>query len=44
MVLPGATPHTFNTVSEVIDLVEGALPDRLFQQPEGYRRVASLAP
>jgi hypothetical protein len=40
--MPGGAQHTSETVSEVTELVEGPLADKLFQPPEGYRRVGSL--
>jgi hypothetical protein len=40
--LPGGSAHSFDTLSEVINLVEGTLPDRLFREPDGYRRVTNL--
>lgn len=30
------------TVSEVTDLFEGTLPEKVFQQPDGYQRVTNL--
>jgi hypothetical protein len=41
-VLPGGARHTNETVSEVTELVEGTLPEKLFQPPDGYQRVGSL--
>jgi hypothetical protein len=40
--LPGASRHTSEHVIEVTELVEGNLPDSLFQPPDGYQRVASV--
>jgi hypothetical protein len=40
--LPGGSHHSCESISEVTDLVEGTLPDKLFQPPDGYQRVASL--
>ena len=40
MAQPGGARQSHETVSEVVELVEGPLPERLFQEPEGYRRVA----
>lgn len=40
--LPGAAPHNFESVSEVTELFEGALPDKLFQLPDGYQQVTNL--
>jgi hypothetical protein len=40
--LPGGARQSHETVSEVVELVEGPLPDRLFHEPEGYQRVALL--
>jgi hypothetical protein len=34
--------HNYESVSEVTDLVEGTLSDKLFQPPDGYQRMASL--
>ncbi len=42
LALPGGSRRIDDTVSEVTELVEGTLPDKLFQTPEGYQRVASL--
>jgi hypothetical protein len=42
IVVPGGAGHSFDTVSEVIDLVEGPLSDKIFRQPDGYQRVANL--
>ena len=41
VVLPGSSRHD-ESVSEVIELFERALPDTLFQPPAGYRRVTNL--
>ena len=41
-VLLAGSHHNYERVSEVTDLVEGTLPDKLFQPPDGYQRVASL--
>jgi hypothetical protein len=41
-VLPGGSRQNNDAVSEVTELVEGTLPDKLFQLPEGYQRVGSL--
>jgi hypothetical protein len=40
--LPGGSHHSYESVSEVTDLVGGTLPDKLFEPPGGYQRVASL--
>jgi hypothetical protein len=40
--LPGGSPHKYESVSEVIELFDGVLPDRVFQPPDGYQRVANL--
>jgi hypothetical protein len=42
LALPGGSHQTSETVSEVIEMVEGALPDKLFQPPDGYQRVNSF--
>jgi hypothetical protein len=42
VVLGGGSHHNDESVREVTDLVEGTLPDKLFQPPDGYQRVASL--
>jgi hypothetical protein len=42
VVFPGVSHQTIETVSEVTELLEVALPDKLFQPPEGYRRVESF--
>ena len=42
LVLPDGSRHTNESVSEVTELVDGTLPDKLFQPPDGYQRVASL--
>ena len=42
MALPGGARQSHETVSEVVELVDGPLPDRLFHEPEGYQRVALL--
>jgi hypothetical protein len=42
MLLPGVSYINRASISEITDLVEGTLPDRLFQPPAGYQRVASL--
>ena len=42
MVLPGGSHQTTETVSEVTELLEATLPDKLFQAPEGYQRVKSF--
>jgi hypothetical protein len=41
VVLPGSSRHD-ESVSEVTELSERALPDTLFQPPAGYRRVTNL--
>jgi hypothetical protein len=41
--MPGAPAHTFENSSQVIELDEGPLPDRLFQPPDGYHRVDQLS-
>lgn len=40
--VPGGAQHTGVTESEVTELVEGPLADKLFQPPDGYQRVGSL--
>jgi hypothetical protein len=40
--VPGAAPHKFESISEVTELFEGALPDKLFQVPDGYQQVTNL--
>lgn len=42
VVLSGGLHHRYESVSEVTYLTESALPDALFQPPEGYQRVANL--
>ena len=42
VVLSGGLHHRYESVSEVTYLTESALPDTLFQPPEGYQRVAKL--
>jgi hypothetical protein len=42
IVLPGGSRQDSEHVTEVSDLMEGTLPDKLFQPPDGYQRVASL--
>src|SRR5262249_42724857 len=42
VVPPGGSHHNDEKVSEVTDLVKDTLPDKLFQPPDGYQRVASL--
>jgi hypothetical protein len=42
MLLPGGSYLNPASISEITDLVEGTLPDRLFQPPADYQRVASL--
>ena len=39
MIPPGGSHKTIETVSEVTELLEVALPDKLFRPPEGYQRV-----
>jgi hypothetical protein len=39
--LPGSSRH-YESVSEVTELFEGALPDTLFQPPDGHQRVTNL--
>lgn len=41
--MPGAPAHTFENSSQVIELDEAPLPDRLFQPPDGYQRVDQLS-
>ncbi len=43
IVLPGGSLHNFDSVREVIDLVESPLPDKLFHPPDGYRRVEKFS-
>jgi hypothetical protein len=38
----GGAQHSYESVTEVTDLVEGTLPDKLFQPPEGFQRVESF--
>jgi hypothetical protein len=40
--LPGGSRQIYESVSEVTELVEGSLPDKLFRPPDGYQRVESL--
>jgi hypothetical protein len=40
--LPGGARHNFESVSEVIELFEGILSDKLFRPPDGYQRVTNL--
>ena|SRR5215472_7959021 len=40
--LPGGSHHSYESVSEITELVELTLPDKFFQPPDGYQRVASL--
>jgi hypothetical protein len=42
VVLPGGSRQDSEHITEVSDLMEGTLPDKLFQPPDGYQRVASL--
>ena len=42
VVLGDGSHNNHESVSEVIDLAEGTLPDRIFQPPDSYQRVASL--
>jgi hypothetical protein len=42
MILPRGSHETIETVSEVTQLLEVALPDKLFRPPEGYKRVESF--
>jgi hypothetical protein len=42
LVLPGGPSQTSETITEVTELVEGPLPDKLFQPPDDYQRVVSL--
>jgi hypothetical protein len=42
VVLSGGLHHQDESVSEVTDLMEGTLSDKLFQPPDGYQRVANL--
>ena len=42
LVLPGGSHQTTETLSEVTELLEATLPDKLFQPPEGYQRVKSF--
>ena len=42
MVLPGGSHQTTETLSEVTDLLESTLSDKLFQPPKGYQRVDSF--
>jgi hypothetical protein len=39
---PGSSSRRFESISETVELVEGALPDNLFQPPDGYQRVVNL--
>jgi hypothetical protein len=43
ILLAGSSPRNYESVTEVSELTEGVLPDKLFQPPAGYQRVASLA-
>ena len=40
--LPGSSHHNYESVSEVTELLERALSDKLFQPPDGYQRVTNL--
>jgi hypothetical protein len=42
IVLPGGSRQDSERVTEVSDLMEGTLADKLFQPPDGYQHVASL--
>jgi hypothetical protein len=42
VVLGGGLHHNYESVTEVTDLMESTLPDKLFQPPDGYQRVARL--
>ena len=42
--LPGGARHNYESVSEVTELFEGILSDKLFQPPDGYQRVTNLRP
>ena len=42
VVLSDGWHHRDESVSEVTDLMEGTLSDKLCQPPEGYQRVANL--
>ena len=39
LVLPGGSHQTIETASKVTELLEVALPDKLFRPPEGFQRV-----
>jgi len=41
--LPGSSRHNYESVSEVTELFGGALPETLFQPPDGYQRVTNLS-
>jgi hypothetical protein len=43
VMLPGHSRQSFESLSQVTELVEGALPDKLFQPPDGYHRVTNLS-
>jgi hypothetical protein len=40
--LPGGAAHKYESVSEVTQLVEGTLSDKLFRPPDGYQQVTNL--
>ena len=40
--LPGGARHNNESISEVTELFEGILSDKLFQPPDGYQRVTNL--
>jgi hypothetical protein len=42
VVLAGGAHHNYESVTEVTELVEGTLPDKLFLPPDGYQRVESF--
>jgi hypothetical protein len=42
VVLPGSLGHSYESLSDVTELFEGALSDTLFHPPNGYQRVANL--
>jgi len=42
MALPRGSSHNYESVSEVTELFEGTLPDKVFAPPDGYQRVTTL--
>jgi hypothetical protein len=42
MALPGGARHNYESLSEVTELFEGTLSEKLFRPPDGYQRVTNL--